>query len=99
MNKVAITIVGAVFLLITVASLGYMALSGDTENKLKRNLISQIDHKYVVTFANGSVSKVWHLNGKVTSEVTDGKRYYFFYDINGMYVQTPMDSTVIEQEK
>ena len=91
-------IAGVVGLVLIISTLVYLALSGDVENRLKRNMISQVDHKFVVTFANGPVTKVWHLNGKVTSEVTDNKRYYFFYDSNGRYIQTPMDLTVIEQD-
>ena len=67
----------------------------DQQNLLSRKAVEFLDGDYRVTYANGSTSKTWIIkNGKVTS--TD-KGYYFFWDENKHYVQTPIENTFIEE--
>jgi hypothetical protein len=67
----------------------------DQQNKLSRKVVELLDSNYKITYANGSTSKTWIIrNGKVTS--TD-KGYYYFWDENKHYVQTPIENTFIEE--
>jgi hypothetical protein len=67
----------------------------DVMNQLSRKAVEFLDGNYRVTYANGNTEKTWIVkNGKVTS--TD-KGYYYFWDENKHYVQTPMENTFIEE--
>lgn len=67
----------------------------DQQNQLSRKAVEFLNGDYRVTYANGSTEKTWIIkNGKVTS--TD-KGYYFFWDENKHYVQTPIENTFIEE--
>ena len=69
----------------------------DEKNKLSRKAVEYLDGNYSVTYANGPASKTWTIrNGKVT---TGDKGYYFFWDANGHYIQTPVTNTFIEEIK
>ncbi len=71
------------------------ACTQDQHNQLSRKVVELLDSDYRVTFANGGTEKSWIIkNGKVTS--TD-KGYYYFWDKNKHYVQTPIENTVIEE--
>jgi major membrane immunogen (membrane-anchored lipoprotein) len=71
------------------------ACSQDQQNKLSRKMVEFLDGNYRVTYANGSTTKTWAIaNGKVTS--TD-KGYYYFWDNQQHYVQTPIENTFIEE--
>ena len=50
--------------------------------------------KFHITYTNQNTVKEWDIDGKVTSD-TNG--YYYFF-VNGKYVQCPISRTVIEQE-
>ena len=67
----------------------------DQQNQLSRKVIEFIDGNYKVTYANGSTEKSWIIkNGKVT---TSDKGYYYFWDENKHYIQTPVQNTFIEE--
>lgn len=67
----------------------------DVMNQISRKAVEFLDGNYRVTYANGNTEKTWIVkNGKVTS--TD-KGYYYFWDENKHYVQTPMENTFIEE--
>jgi hypothetical protein len=67
----------------------------DQQNQLSRKVVELLDSDYRITYANGSTSKTWIVrSGKVTS--TD-KGYYYFWDENKHYVQTPIENTFIEE--
>ena len=67
----------------------------DQQNLLSRKAVEFLNGDYRVTYANGATEKTWIIkNGKVTS--TD-KGYYFFWDENKHYVQTPIENTFIEE--
>lgn len=67
----------------------------DQQNQLSRKVVELLDGDYQVTYANGSTSKTWIIkNGKVT---TSDKGYYYFWDENKHYVQTPIENTFIEE--
>lgn len=69
--------------------------SQDLFNKLSRKSVEYMDGNYRVTYANGNTEKTWIVrDGKVTS--TD-KGYYYFWDENKHYVQTPMENTFVEE--
>ncbi len=66
----------------------------DQQNQLSRKAVEFLDGNYLVTYANGSTAKTWTIhNGKVT---TSEKGYYYFWDANKHYVQTPIENTFIE---
>lgn len=73
-------------------------LSGCTEdkqNEIFRKAVEYLDGSYRVTYANGSTSKTWIIkDGKVTSTE---KGYYYFWDENKRYIQTPIENTFIEE--
>ncbi len=77
-----------------------LLLSGCTEdkqNEIFRKAVEYLDGSYRITYANGSTSKTWIIKeGKVTS--TD-KGYYYFWDENKRYIQTPIENTFIEEIK
>ncbi len=78
--------------------LGMLALlvgcTQDQQNQLSRKVVEFLDGNYQVTYANGSTIKTWAIhNGKVT---TSDKGYYYFWDSNKHYVQTPIENTFIE---
>lgn len=67
----------------------------DKQNQLSRKLIEFLDGNYLVTYANGSVTKTWTIkNGKVT---TTDKGYYYFWDEKKHYIQVPIENTFIEE--
>lgn len=67
----------------------------DQQNQLSRKAIEFLDGNYRVTYANGATAKTWLIhNGKVT---TTEKGYYYFWDENKHYVQTPIENTFIEE--
>lgn len=67
----------------------------DQQNQLSRKVVEYLDGSYKVTYANGSTSKSWMIkNGKVTS---NPKGYYYFWDENKHYIQTPIENTFIEE--
>lgn len=67
----------------------------DVMNQISRKAVEFLDGNYRVTFANGDTAKTWIVkNGKVTSS---DKGYYYFWDENKHYVQTPMEYTFVEQ--
>lgn len=67
----------------------------DKQNQLSRKLIEFLDGNYLVTYANGSVTKTWTIkNGKVT---TSDKGYYYFWDEKKHYIQVPIEHTFIEE--
>jgi hypothetical protein len=69
--------------------------SQDWFNKMSRKTVEFLDGDYRVTYANGKTEKTWIVrNDKVTS--TD-KGYYFFWDENKHYVQTPIEYTFVEE--
>jgi hypothetical protein len=69
--------------------------SQDWFNKISRKSVEYLNGDYRVTFANGRTEKTWIVkNDKVTS--TD-KGYYYFWDENKHYVQTPIEYTFVEE--
>lgn len=67
----------------------------DQQNQLSRKVVEFLDGDYLVTYANGSTSRTWTIrNGKVT---TTNKGYYYFWDENKHYVQTPIENTFVEE--
>lgn len=67
----------------------------DQQNQLARKTVEYLDGNYLVTFANGPISKSWTIkNGKVTSTE---KGYYFFWDEHKHYVQVPIENSFIEE--
>jgi len=69
--------------------------SQDWFNRLSRKAVEYMDGNYKVTYANGNTEKTWVVkNGKVT---TSEKGYYYFWDENKHYVQTPMENTFVEE--
>ncbi len=71
--------------------------TGDQQNQLSRKAVEYLDGSYKVTYANGSTNKSWIIrDGKVTS---NPKGYYFFWDENKHYIQTPIENTFIEEIK
>jgi hypothetical protein len=78
----------ALFILLT-------GCSQDLFNKLSRKSVEYLDGNYRVTFANGKTEKTWIVRSdKVTSTE---KGYYYFWDENKHYVQTPIEYTFIEE--
>ncbi|MCK5897501.1 MAG: hypothetical protein KAG06_00330 [Methylococcales bacterium] len=81
------------FLLIVLLS----ACTEDQQNQFSRKAVEYLDGSYKVTYANGSTLKSWVIKeGKVTS---NPKGYYYFWDENKHYVQTPIENTFIEEIK
>lgn len=73
------------------------ACTEDKQNEIFRKAIEYLDGDYKVTYANGSTSKSWIIKeGKVTSSE---KGYYYFWDENKRYIQTPIENTFIEEIK
>ncbi len=71
------------------------ACTEDQQNQLSRKAVEYLDGNYKITYANGSTSKSWIIkNGKVTS---NPKGYYFFWDNQKHYIQTPIENTFIEE--
>lgn len=81
---------------LTVMSLLFLqSCTQDQQNKLARKTVEYLDGNYLITFANGPISKSWTIkNGKVTS--TD-KGYYYFWDEHKHYVQVPIENSFIEE--
>jgi hypothetical protein len=78
----------ALFILLT-------GCSQDWFNRLSRKTVEYMDGNYRVTYANGNTEKTWIVrDGKVTSSE---KGYYYFWDENKHYVQTPMENTFVEE--
>lgn len=71
------------------------ACTEDQQNQLSRKAVEYLDGNYKITYANGSTSKSWIIkNGKVTS---NPKGYYYFWDNQKHYIQTPIENTFIEE--
>ena len=71
------------------------ACTEDQQNQLSRKAVEYLDGNYKITYANGSTSKSWVIkNGKVTS---NPKGYYYFWDNQKHYIQTPIENTFIEE--
>jgi hypothetical protein len=69
--------------------------SQDWFNQMSRKAVEFLDGNYRVTFANGKTEKTWIVkNDKVTSSE---KGYYYFWDENKHYVQTPIEYTFVEE--
>jgi hypothetical protein len=70
------------------------ACSQDAQNEFKRKGVEYLDGDYAVTYYNMGKMKSWNIkDGKITSSP---KGYYFFW-VDGKYVQTPLNGTVIEE--
>lgn len=70
--------------------------SNDEINSAKRKAVEYLDGDYRITFYHCGENQVWILkDSKVTSST---KGYYFFW-IDGKYVQVPVNQTVIEEIK
>lgn len=94
-RKVIIAVVS--LLLITV---GYIFISGDTENRFTRLGVSYFDGDYVITHYGMSGTNAWLvIDGKVTSEPAKG--YYHSRALidrkKTAYLQLPISNTVIEE--
>lgn len=78
--------------------IGFMFLAActqDQQNKLSRKVVEVLDGDYLVTFANGTITKTWTIdNGKVTSS---DNGYYYFWDNKKHYIQVPIENTFIEE--
>lgn len=89
------------FVLILLLSIGFIFISGDTENRFSRLGVSYFDGDYVITHYGMSGINVWLVdNGKVTSEPDKG--YYHTRVRVGpgkknAYLQLPIMNTVIEE--
>ena len=71
------------------------ACTEDQQNQLSRKAVEYLDGNYKITYANGSTNKTWVIkNGKVTS---NPKGYYYFWDNQKHYIQTPIENTFIEE--
>lgn len=94
-NKI---IFGIVFLVLV--ALGYVFLTGDTENRFTRLGVSYFDGNYVITHHGMSGLDAWIvIDGKVTSEPSKGY-YHTRVRVNGgktAYIQLPITNTVIEE--
>ncbi len=95
--KTKFLLIVAVILLSVV---GYVFISGDTENRISRLGVSYFDGDYVITHYGLSGMNVWLVkNGKVTSEPQKGY-YHTRVLITGnqtVYLQLPINNTVIEE--
>lgn len=96
MKKYIITFIISV----TILSIGYVFISGDTENRFARLGVTYFDGNYVITHYGHSATNVWLvLNGKVTSEPDKG--YYhtrvLLNNNKTAYLQLPIRNTVIEE--
>ena len=94
-NKIIITVV-----VIAVLAVGYIFISGDTENRVARLGVSYFDGDYVITYHGYVGVDVWMVkSGKVTSEPSKG--YYHTrvrtQDGKTAYMQLPIKNTVIEE--
>ena len=89
-KNIIITIVVIVIILV----LGWSFLVPEEwKNKGARMGITMQGGKFHITYTDDKVVKEWDMKGKVTS---DPKGYYFFW-VDGKYVQTPINRTVIEE--
>jgi Trm5-related predicted tRNA methylase len=71
------------------------ACTEDQQNQLSRKAVEYLEGNYKITYANGSTNKSWIIkNGKVTS---NPKGYYYFWDNQKHYIQTPIENTFIEE--
>ena len=94
-NKI---IVGVTSLVII--ALGYVFISGDSENRFTRLGVSYFDGNYVITHHGMSGLDAWIvIDGKVTSEPSKGY-YHTRVRVKGdknAYIQLPIVNTVIEE--
>jgi len=94
-NKIVISVI-----VIAVLALGYVFISGDTENRVARLGVSYFDGDYVITHHGYSGLDVWMVkSGKVTSEPSKGY-YHTRVSVQGgktAYIQLPIINTVIEE--
>ncbi|TQV70953.1 hypothetical protein FLL45_21745 [Aliikangiella marina] len=96
-NRIIIAVV-----IIAILGIGYIFISGDTENRVARLGVSYFDGDYVITYHGYSGVDVWMVkSGKVTSEPSKG--YYHTRvrtkDGKTAYMQLPISNTVIEEFK
>lgn len=94
-NKIVISVV-----VIVILALGYVFISGDTENRVARLGVSYFDGDYIITHHGLSGMDVWYVkSGKVTSEPSKGY-YHTRVQVEGgktAYLQLPILNTVIEE--
>lgn len=97
LNKVIIGVI-----VIVVLAVGYVFISGDTENRVARLGVSYFDGDYVITYHGYSGLDVWMVkSGKVTSEPSKGYYHTRVHTQAGKtaYMQLPISNTVIEEYK
>ncbi len=95
------TIIVSVVTLILIL-VGYIFITGDTENRIARLGVTYFDGDYVITHYGLSDTNVWLvINGKVTSEPDKG--YYHSRVISTgnktAYLQLPIANSIIEEYK
>ena len=79
-----------------VIAIGFaVGCSNDNINKTKRKMVEYIDGDYKVTFHSCSTEQTWQLKDSKVTSATNG--YYFFW-IDGKYIQVPVNQTVIEEQ-
>ncbi len=69
--------------------------SNDNINKTKRKVVEYLDSDYKITHYSCGENVTWMLkDSKVTSSING---YYYFW-IEGKYIQVPINQTVVEEQ-
>jgi hypothetical protein len=69
--------------------------SNDNINKTKRKMVEYLDGDYKITFYHCGENQTWLLKD---SKVTSTPNGYYYFWIDGKYIQAPINQTVIVQQ-